>query len=173
MNLWLHAPFVGSFEDSCCLRRSEETYIAEYVNEVSEFLFSHFWNHFIDYEVNVISLCEPSSHGMSSEECRFNAQRSVFLETTYHAKHLQFVFGSETVATLYLYASRSLQHYFLSTMLCSTIEFILRKSMKQVSRIEDSSSTLCYFSIAESADLIHEFRFATSGKDDMSMRITP
>ena len=57
----------------------------------------------------------PPSDSVSSEECRSDERRHGRPDAPYHAKHLQFVRGPQTVAALYLQGGRALREHFPHT----------------------------------------------------------
>ena len=107
-------------------------------------------------------MCVLSSNCMSTKEGRYDAHRQCLFHSLNHTKHLQLIFGVETITALYLYAACSLEYHFVYASSRLFIKLIFTHCVEQISRIEYASATFGNLFIAKSPDFIHKFTFATA-----------
>ena len=175
MNLWSHTIFCTSFKNARSLFWCEESCITEDINELSQFLCTHSWYHFVDNQINVciLSAFIFTWNSMGTEECCYDFQACCFFDTTDNTKHFQFVFRIQSITALYLHTASSFPNNLINTLHSLLIEFVFVHFMKTICRVEDATSTLCNFRIAESTNLVNKLLLSATGKDNVCMRVTP
>jgi len=89
-----------------------------------------------------------AANGMRTEEVGNDLDRSCLLYATNNTQHLQLVFKIQAVTTLYFHRTRTFANNFVYSLHCLFVEFLFRKFVQAVGRIEDTATTLCNFCIA-------------------------
>ena len=137
-------------EQASCFVGSEEAFIAEHVYEVGKTFFCHGRQHIVDDVVYIFGLATSifTTNSMCTEEVGNDLDRSSLLYATNNTQHLQLVFKIQAVAALYFHRTRTFANNFVYSLHCLFVEFVFRKFVQAVGRIEDTATTLCNFCIA-------------------------